>query len=127
VKVLLVVAVLVSGCASDVRARYPAAPGDATGTLVLTMADPASGVTVAINGYLVVDGAHTQHVVIENIPVGTGEVVMAANGVDKAFHVWIDSSHPTTVPLGVPDQSYGFVKSLAGSLLTIVVYTLLHH
>jgi hypothetical protein len=127
VKVLLLVAVLVlvGGCSKDVRARYPSAPGDATGTLVLTMARPASGVTVAVNGILVVDDAHTQRVVIEGIPVGTGEVVMAANGSDKAFRVWIDSTHSTTVPLGVPDEGTGFVKSLLGSLLTIVVYTML--
>jgi hypothetical protein len=123
---ILIIAIVVTGCSRDVRVRYPSTPGDATGTLVLTMAQAASGVTVAVNGVLVVDDVHTQHVVIEGIPVGTGEVVMAANGSDKAFRVWIDSSHPTTVPLGVPDESTGFVKSLVGSLLTIVVYTLLH-
>lgn len=128
-KALLIVVVIVAvgACgAKDVRARYPSSPGDATGTLVLTMARAADGVTVAVNGVLVVDDAHTQHVTIEGIPVGTGEVVMAANGSDKAFRVWIDSSHATTVPLGVPDEGTGFVKSLVGSLLTIVVYTLLH-
>ncbi len=123
---LVAVAILVCGCSKDVRVRYPSSPGDATGTLVLTMARAASGVTVAVNGVLVVDDVHTQHVVIEGIPVGTGEVVMAANGSDKAFRVWIDSSHPTTVPLGVPDEGTGFVKSLLGSLLTIVVYSMLH-
>jgi hypothetical protein len=122
----LLVLVVIAGCANDVRARYPSAPTDPTGTLVLTMAAPASGVTIAINGVLVVDGAHTKHIVIEGVPTGTGEVVMAANGADKAFHVWIDSTHPTTVPLGVPDEGSSFVKSLAGSLLTVIVYSLLH-
>jgi hypothetical protein len=117
---------LVLGCAKDVRARYPSEGGAPTGTLVLTMSRPASGVTVAINGRLVVDDAHTQNVVIEGVPVGTGEVVMAANGSDKAFRVWIDSDHWTTVPLGVPDEGQSFLKSLAGSLLSIVVYSLLH-
>ena len=113
------------GCAKDVRARYPSRADEPTGTLVLTMARPASGVTVAINGVLVVDDAHTKHVTIDGIPVGTGEIIMAANGSDKAFRVWIGSEHPTTVPLGVPDEGSGFVKSLVGSLLTIVVYSLL--
>lgn len=90
------------------------------------MTKPASGVTVAINGMLVVDDEHTQRVVIDGVPVGTGDVVMAANGGDKEFHVWIDSEHPTTVPLGIPDEGSGFIKSLFGSLLTIVVYSLLH-
>jgi hypothetical protein len=122
---MLLLALLV-GCAKDVHVHYPSEPSDATGTLVLTMAEPASGVSVAINGVLVVDDAHTRHVVIDGVPVGTGEVVMAANGSDKAFHVWVGSDHPTTVPLGVPEESYGFLKSVAGSLLTVIVYTLLH-
>ncbi len=115
-----------AGCSHDVRARYPSSPADATGTLVLALSRPASGVTVAINGLLVVDDEKTEHVVIEGVPVGTGDIVMAANGGDKAFRVWIDSEHPTTVPLGVPDEGVGFVKSIAGSLLTILVYSLLH-
>jgi hypothetical protein len=123
---LLIALLVIAGCANDVRARYPSAPTDPTGTLVLTMASPASGVTIAINGVLVVDDAHTKHIVIEGVPTGTGEVVMAANGNDKAFRVWIDSTHPTTVPLGVPDEGSSFVKSLAGSLLTVIVYTLIH-
>ena len=117
---------LVGGCSHDVRARYPSRPDEPTGTLVLTMARPASGVTVAINGLLVVDDEKTGHVVVEGVPVGTGNIVMAANGADKAFSVWIESEHPTTVPLGVPDEGSGFLKSLAGSLITIIVYSLLH-
>jgi hypothetical protein len=119
------VLLVVVGCAHDVKARYPSQPDEPTGTLVLRMSEPASGVTVAVNGVLVVDGEKTDHVVIEGVPAGTGEVVMAANGADKAFRVWIDSERPTTVPLGVPTESYGFLKSLAGSLLSIVVYSLL--
>jgi hypothetical protein len=122
----LLLLVAVAGCSHDVRARYPSRSDEPTGTLVLEMSRPASGVTVAINGRLVVDDEKTERVVIEGIPVGTGEVIMAANGGDKAFQVWIDSEHPTTVPLGVPDEGTGFVKSLAGSLLTILVYSLLH-
>ena len=117
---------LVVGCSHDIKARYPSRADEPTGTLVLTMARPASGVTVAINGVLVVDDEKTSHVVVEGVPVGTGEVVMAANGADKAFRVWIESEHPTTVPLGVPDEGSGFLKSVAGSLITIIVYSLLH-
>ena len=127
--VLLVVlggSLTVAGCSHDVKARYPSRPDEPTGTLVLTMAKAASGVSVAINGVLVVDDEKTSHIVIEGVPAGTREVVMAANGGDKAFAVWIDSERPTTVPLGVPDQSTGFIASLAGSLLSIVVYSLLH-
>ena len=123
---VLLVAITAGGCSHDVKARFPSRADEPTGTLVLTMARPASGVTVAINGVLVVDDEKTGHVMIEGVPVGTGEVVMAANGSDKAFHVWIESTRPTTVPLGVPDEGSGFLKSLAGSLLSILVYSLLH-
>jgi hypothetical protein len=117
---------LVAGCAHDIAAKFPSQPTEPTGTLVLQMTKPASGVTVGVNGVLVVDDERTQRVVIAGVPTGQSEVVIAANGGDKAFRVWIDSSHATTVPLGVPDEGSGFIKSLAGSLLTIVVYSLLH-
>jgi hypothetical protein len=120
------VLLVVVACSHDVKARYPSRADEPTGTLVLTMSRPASGVTVAINGVLVVDDEKTQQIVIEGVPSGSGDVVMAANGGDKAFRVWIDSERPTTVPLGVPDEGTGFLKSLAGSLLSILLYSLLH-
>lgn len=122
----LLVILVVAGCSHDVRARYPSQPDEPTGSLILTMSEAAKGVTVAVNGVLVVDDAHTRHIQIDGVPIGTGEVIMAANGADKAFRVWIDSERPTTVPLGVPDEGSSFLKTLAGSLLTIVVYSLLH-
>jgi hypothetical protein len=123
---LLIALCVIAGCANDVRVRYPSAPTEPTGTLVLTMANAANGVTVAVNGNLVVNDAHTKHIVIEGVPTGTGEVVMAANGADKAFRVYIDSERPTTVPLGVPEEGSSFLKSVAGSLITVIVYTLIH-
>jgi hypothetical protein len=126
VRWLLALLAVLLGCAHDVKARYPSRPDEPTGTLVLTMARPASGVTVAINGLLVVDDEKTEHVVIEGVPVGTREIVVAANGSDKAFNVWVSSEHPTTVPLGVPEEGYGFLKSVAGSLLSIIVYSLIN-
>jgi hypothetical protein len=125
----LCLVVLIAACSGhDLRVHYPTpVPGQPTGSLVLALTDSASDVTVAVNGLLVVDGEHTQHIVIDGVPVGTAEVIMAANGADKAFHAWVDSDHATTVPLGVPDPGVGFLKTLAGTLITIVVYTLLHH
>ncbi len=124
---IVILCLVLVACAHDVTVKYPAAPGAPTGTLVLLMGQPAGDVMVAINGQLVVEDEHTQRVEIDNVPVGTAEVVMAANGVDKAFHVWVDSDHPTTVPLGVPDGGAGFVKTLFGTVVTIVLYSLLHH
>jgi uncharacterized membrane protein len=125
VSVLLLVLIACGG--HDVRVRYPVAPDQPVGTLVLLLSQAASDVTVAINGNLVVDRAHTDRVIVDGVPVGTQTVIMAANGMDKQFQIWVDGDHWTTVPLGVPDPGYGFVKTLAGSLLTIIVYSLLHH
>lgn len=119
--------VILVACSHDVRVKYPAPPDAPTGTLVLLLGQPASDVAVSINGRLVVEGEHTDRITIDNIPVGTAEVIFAGNGVDKPFHTWVDSDHPTTVPLGVPDPGGGFLKTLAASILTIVVYSLLHH
>ena len=124
---IFVICCLFACGANDVRVHYPlGAPTDPTGTLVVLMTEPASDVTVAINGILVVDQAHTQRVVIDRVPVGTADVILAANGGDKQFRTWVGSDHVTTVPLGIPDASMGFIKTLAGTLITILVYTLLH-
>lgn len=125
---ILVFALCAACGAHDIRAHYPlAAPGEPTGTLVLQMTQPADDVSVALNGVLVVDSAHTQHVVVDGVPVGTVEVIMAANGGDKQFKVWVGTDHATAVPLGVPEAGTGFLKTLAGTLITILVYSLLHH
>ena len=114
------------GCAHDVRATFPAARGAPTGTLVLLLSRPASNVTVAVNGQLVVEDRKTGRVTIEQIPVGTTEITMSANGSDKQFRIWVDDTHATTVPLGVPEQSMGFLKSMFGTLISLTAYSLLH-
>ncbi len=118
--------VLLFGCAHDVRATFPAAPGAPTGTLVLLLSRPASDVTVAVNGQLMVEDKKTGRITIEQIPVGTAEITMSANGSDKQFRIWIDDTHAMTVPLGVPEQSMGFLKSMFGTLISLTAYSLLH-
>ena len=114
-------------CAEDVHARFPGAPQhDPTGTLVILFGNAATDVAVSVDGWLVFDDAHTSKVEIEGIPVGTREVTLAANGADKQFRVWISPDHPTTVPIGMPSGDVGFLKTLLGSIITIVVYSLLH-
>jgi hypothetical protein len=120
--------VLLVACSTPtLRVHYPTLPDQPTGTLVLLLSQAASDVTVAVNGNLVCDREHTDRVIVDGVPVGTQTIVIAANGMDKQFTTWIDGDHWTTVPLGVPDQGVGFLKTLAGSILTIVVYSLLHH
>ncbi|HEY3805018.1 MAG TPA: hypothetical protein VGL61_20550 [Kofleriaceae bacterium] len=123
----LVILALTACSAHDVSVHYPmSSPGDETGTLVLLLTQPADDVTVAINGVLTVDQQHTQRVVVDRLPVGTADIVVAANGQDKELHAWIGTDHATTIPMGMPDASMGFIKTLAGTLITIIVYSLLH-
>ena len=123
----VMVVALVVGCANDMHVKFSTAQDDMpTGTLVLLLSQPASDVTVAVNGVLVCESSHTQRVVVTGVPVGTAEVVVAANGIDKQFHAWVGTDHATTVPLGVPDGTMGFVKTLLGTVLTLVAYQLIH-
>ena len=123
---LVVLVLLIYGCAHDVHSRYPAAPDEPTGTVVLLLSQPADDVYVAIDGVLVVEDAHTGRIVISSAPTGNHDIVMTANGGEKGMHVWITSDHPTVIPIGVPDQSTGFLKTLFGTLVTITAYSLLH-
>jgi hypothetical protein len=122
---LLLLLVIAVGCSHDVHARFPAPPGAPTGKLVLLLSKPASNVTVAINGVLVVEDEKTRRVTIDQIPSGTVEITMSANGSDKQFKVWLDDTHATTVPLGVPEPGIGFLKSMFGTLISLVAYSLL--
>jgi len=117
--------IMLVGCAHDVRAGFPAPPGAPTGTLVLLLSRPANNVTVAINGQLIVEDEKTGRVMIKDIPTGNAEITMSANGSDKQFRVWVDDTHVTTVPLGVPEQGMGFLKSVLGTLISLIAYSLL--
>lgn len=117
--------VFLVACGHDVRVTYPAAPDAPTGTLVLRLTTGAE-VSVAVNGLLVVDGEKTDKVVIENVPIGSNEVVVAANGGDKAMRVFVTSEQWTTVPMGVPEASGGLLKSIFATLVSIIAYSMLN-
>jgi len=120
------VALFAIGCSHDVTTKFPSSEPGPTGRLVLLLSSPADGVSVAVNGQLVIEDAHTRRITIDNVPIGTGEVTLAANGGDKQFRVWIDGEHPTTVPLGVPEKSSGLLQSILGTLISLTAYSLLH-
>lgn len=123
--VVLLVVVFGLGCGEDLHARFPAPPEAPTGRLVLLLSQTASGVSVAINGTLIVEDKRTRKITIEAVPAGTNEVIIAANGTDKQVKLWIDADRTTTVPLGVPESGAGFLKSVLASVISIVVYSLL--
>ena len=113
------------GCAHDVRVDYPAPPDAPTGTLVLRLTQ-TTNVSVAVNGLLVVDNEKTDKIRIDHIPIGGNDVVIAANGGDKAFRAFVTSEQWTTVPMGVPEASTGFLKSIFATLVSIFAYSMLN-
>ena len=113
------------GCAHDVRVDYPAPPDVPTGTLVLRLTQTAN-VSVAVNGILVVDNEKTEKIRIDHLPIGGNDVVIAANGGDKAFRAFVTSEQWTTVPMGVPEASTGFLKSIFATLVSIFAYSMLN-
>jgi hypothetical protein len=117
---------LVAGCAHDVRARFPSSPEEPTGTLVLLLSQGASNVSVAIDGLLVVEDEHARRVTVDHVPTGNHDIVIAANGSDKAVRTWIASENPTTIPLGVPEPGIALWKSILGTLISIAAYSMLH-
>jgi hypothetical protein len=123
---VMLVFVFAMGCAKDVHVRFPAPPDVPTGTIVLLMSSAASGVSVAIEGFLVVEDVHTERIVISNVPIGTQEVVMTANGANQAMKLWVGGDHATTVPLGVPDATPGLLKTIIGTVVSLLAYSLIN-
>jgi hypothetical protein len=116
--------VMLASCAHDVHVAYPASDG---GTIVLLMSEAASGVSVAVNGQLVVEDAHTQRVVIDRAPIGNDDIVIAANGGDKSMRVWVGTDHATTAPMGVPEGgAMSFAKAIFAAIITVTLYALIH-
>jgi len=124
-RLLLVVALaLGAGCARDVVSRCPSGPDEATGTIVLVLTRPSPDAYVAVNGVLVVDGAHTSKVTITGVSTGYADLAIALGPAEKQLRVWVDASRPTVVPLGSPGGSaLDSVKSMVMSLAALAIYT----
>ncbi len=127
-RTVVLLMLLITGCAHDVRVRFPALPEQPTSSVVLRLSDAAQGVSVAVNGIMVVEDEHTEKIVIDNVPTGHADIVLVANGGDKAMRVWVDLDHATTIPMGVPDGggAGGFLKTIFASVVTMAVYALLN-
>jgi hypothetical protein len=115
-----------AACARDVDARFPAAPGEDTGAIELTFTAPASAVSVAVNGIMVVRDVRTENIVIRDVPTGYAELAIAAGAGEKQLRVWVEGERTTAVPLGAPDDApLSTLRSFALSLVSLAVYTLL--
>ncbi len=117
------VALIVGGCAHDVRTRYPAPTALPTGSILLVLTTASSDVVVAIDGMLVVDGAHTGRIRIDGVPVGLVDLTIAIGEGAQHQELWIESGRDTVLPIGAPggggagDAIRNAVISVAGILL----------
>ncbi|MBE7450582.1 MAG: hypothetical protein HS111_17285 [Kofleriaceae bacterium] len=125
--VLVGVVVATSACARDVHTRFPASPEAPTGTVELVFTGPAAGVSVAVNGVLVVHDRRTERVRIEHVPTGYADLAIAAGAGEKQVRVWVDSERVTTIPLGAPGEPpVSAIRALATSLASVALYALLN-
>ncbi len=123
---LLIVVGVGVGCARDVHTRFPSEAGAEVGTVELAFTAPAGGVSVAVNGVMVVRGARTERITIADVPTGFAELAVAAGPGEKQFRVWVDAGKHTAVPLGAVDETpLTALRSFALSMASLVVYTLL--
>ena len=119
----VLVLVMLAGCAKDVRTRYPSEPGEPVGSITLVFTTASPDVLVAINGRLVVDGAHTERVRIDGVSTGYAEVSIAVGAGEKHVKVWVDEGVDTVVPVGAAGGSMlDGLKSMAMSLAAIALY-----
>jgi hypothetical protein len=120
-------ALALSACAHDVHTRFPAPPEAPTGTVELVFTAPASDVSVAVNGVLVVYDERTERVRIDDVPTGYADLAIAAGAGEKQVRVWVDSDHLTTIPLGAPGEApMSAIRALATSLASVALYALLN-
>jgi hypothetical protein len=114
-------------CAHDVVTRFPAPPDAPTGTVELVFTAPASDVSVAVNGHLVVYDERTQKIRIDAVPTGYADLAIAAGAGEKQVRVWVDYDATTTLPLGAPGEApMSAIRALATSLASVALYALLN-
>jgi hypothetical protein len=120
----VVVLLVIAGCAKDVRARYPAEPFEPVGSITLVFTRPSPDVYVAINGRLVVDGAHTSHVRVDGVATGYADVAIAMGPGEKQMKVWVEEGRDTVLPIGSPGGTMlDSLKSVVMSLAALAIYT----
>ena len=126
VVVCAIAVVALAGCPGPMSVRYPSDPAEPTGTVILAFSKPASGVVVAVNGHMVVDGDDASKIVIDGIPTGTAELSIAAGPTEKQLSVWVSEDNAVTIPMGSAGGSASdTIKGLLSSIAGILVYALL--
>lgn len=123
---VLCAAVIGGACTpSPIAVNAPDSAGEATGTIAVIFTRPAKGVTIALDGRLVVDRQHTGRVEIRNVDVGISELQIAAGSgpsrVERHVRVEVDGGKVTAIPVAAPDGGSGSgMLSAVASILALV-------
>ena len=120
---VVIVLVVIAGCAHDLQVRVPGTDPALAGRLELVFTDSASDVAVVVDGHLVVRDARTSRVVIDEVPAGIVELtVVAGSGpgkVERMQRVEVDIGRTTTVPLAAPERSV--FRDVPATILMLVL------
>ncbi len=126
-KVLLtgvLVAVLATGCASNVEVAYPVPESGArTGEVLVRFTEPMKSVSIVLDGDLVAEDEYTERVHVLGVPVGSHEVrVVAAAGsrsraVEQTERVLVAPNKQAVVLVAAPPQGLGYWINSAAMFL----------
>ena len=122
----LLLAVAVSGCASNVEAVYPGSPTPApTGVVLVRFTEPMTSVSVRVDGALVVEDEHTERIEVRGVPAGEREVTVAASEsvrvrpVHRTEVVTVRADRPVAILVATPPLSTGYwIRSAIGAVVT---------
>jgi len=83
-----VMVLLSASCAHDVASHYPGAATGAAGEIEIALTGSTHNLYVTVDDNAIVRDAHTQKVVIDNVPAGPHRVrvAMGADGFDSKEH-----------------------------------------
>ena len=99
---------------------YPP-PESGAATLVIQFTREVDNVHLSINGTPVASGVHTQQITVEDVPAGEVAVMLAGDGVEKAFGLKLEPGQHLVVPISAPAPPPA-LHPLVQALLTIGVY-----
>ena len=115
-----------SACAQNVFTHYSDVHfSEETGTLLIQLSDAMSGVSVTIDGFLVVEKKSTQRIQVNGVKAGKREVTIIGGGgsrepLDKTETVEITPGETTTMLVSVAPHTMGY--QVQSGLLLVAWY-----
>lgn len=110
---------------SPVSVTAPTSSDGVTGTVVVVFTRPAKGVTIALDGRLVVDRQHTGRVEIRDVAAGIAELQIAAGSgpdrVERHLRVEVDGGQVTAIPVAAPGGGGNGIVAALTSVAALLI------